>query len=98
MKENPGSTTRIACIGETRVAEPKSFICPKCRSKRLVCPTCRGIILRKIMKWQESVSTATWRYPLYLYASMVGVIRGNWKEHQQHMNEEQKKTGLRPQL
>jgi hypothetical protein len=29
---------------------------------------------------------------------MVGVIRGNWKEHQHHMEEEQKKTGLRPQL
>jgi hypothetical protein len=33
-----------------------------------------------------------------LYATMVGVIRGNWKEHQHHMLEEEKKTGLRPQL
>jgi hypothetical protein len=29
---------------------------------------------------------------------MVAVIRKNWDDHQEHMNEEQKRTGLRPQL
>jgi hypothetical protein len=29
---------------------------------------------------------------------MVGVIRSNWKDHHDHVKEEEKKTGLRAQL
>jgi hypothetical protein len=29
---------------------------------------------------------------------MVGVIHGNWKDHLDHMKDEEEKTGLRPQL
>jgi hypothetical protein len=36
--------------------------------------------------------------PVALFAGVTTVINKNWKEHQHHMEEEQKKTGLRPQL
>jgi len=29
---------------------------------------------------------------------LVGSIRKNWKDHEEHMEEEEKETGLRPQL
>lgn len=51
----------------------------------------------KYLKWQKRL----YQYlavPVVLYASMVGIIRKNFKEHQHHANEEQQKTGLRPQL
>lgn len=51
----------------------------------------------KYMKWQKKLYSYL-VVPTVLYATMVGVIRSNWKDHQQHMEEDQKKTGLRPQL
>ncbi|HWR16584.1 MAG TPA: hydrogenase 2 operon protein HybA [Terriglobales bacterium] len=51
----------------------------------------------KYMKWQRKLYSYL-VVPTVLYVTMVGVIRGNWKEHKHHMEEEQKKTGLRPQL
>ena len=51
----------------------------------------------RYMKWQRKLYSYL-VVPTVLYVTMVGVIRGNWKEHKHHMEEEQKKTGLRPQL
>jgi formate dehydrogenase beta subunit len=51
----------------------------------------------RYMKWQRKLYSYL-VVPTVLYATMVGVIRGNWKEHKHHMDEEQQKTGLRPQL
>jgi hypothetical protein len=36
--------------------------------------------------------------PLALYAGMVALAGKNFKEHSHHLVEEQKETGLRPQL
>ena len=51
----------------------------------------------KYLRWQKKLYSYL-VVPTVLYASLVGVIRGNWKDHQHHMDEDQKKTGLRPQL
>ena len=51
----------------------------------------------KYMKWQRKLYSYL-VVPTVLYATMVGVIRGSWKEHKHEMDEDQKKTGLRPQL
>ena len=51
----------------------------------------------KYMKWQRKLYSFL-VVPTVLYATMVGVIRGSWQEHRQHMLEDQKQTGLRPQL
>ena len=51
----------------------------------------------KYLKWQKRVYSYL-AVPVVLYASVVGVIRNNWKDHQEHVREEEKKTGLRAQL
>jgi len=51
----------------------------------------------KYLKWQRRLYSYL-AVPVVLYASMVGTIRGNWKEHRKHMEEDQQQTGLRPQL
>lgn len=52
---------------------------------------------RKYLKWQKRVYSYL-AVPAVLYASMVGIINGNWKKHQEHMKEDEEKTGLRAQL
>jgi Fe-S-cluster-containing dehydrogenase component len=49
------------------------------------------------LKWQHKL----YKYlavPAVLYVTMAAVIRGNFKEHVHHLQEDQSKTGLRPQL
>jgi Fe-S-cluster-containing dehydrogenase component len=51
----------------------------------------------KYLKWQKRL----YQYlavPVVLYASIVGVVRGNFKRHQDHMRQDEEKTGLRAQL
>lgn len=54
-------------------------------------------IPQKYLKWQKRVYSYL-AVPAVLYASMVGVIHGNWRAHLDHMKEDEEKTGLRPQL
>ena len=51
----------------------------------------------RYLKWQKRVYSYL-AVPVVLYASVVGVIRNNWKDHQHHVEEEAEKTGLRKQL
>jgi hypothetical protein len=51
----------------------------------------------KYLKWQKRVYSYL-AVPVVLYASIVGVIRNNWKDHHEHAREEEQKTGLRAQL
>lgn len=51
----------------------------------------------KYLKWQKRAYSYL-AVPVVLYASMVAVIRNNFKHHKEHMEEEQKNLGLRPQL
>jgi Fe-S-cluster-containing dehydrogenase component len=51
----------------------------------------------KFLKWQK-LAYSYMAVPVVLYVTMVGVMRKNWASHQEHMEEEQKKTGLRAQL
>jgi hypothetical protein len=36
--------------------------------------------------------------PVGLYAALVGSIRKSWGDHEEHMEKEEKTTGLRPQI
>jgi Fe-S-cluster-containing dehydrogenase component len=51
----------------------------------------------KYLKWQKRLYSHL-VLPAGLYAVLVGSIRKNWKDHEEHMEEEEKETGLRPQL
>ncbi len=51
----------------------------------------------KYLKWQKRL----YQYlavPVVLYASIVSVVRGNFKHHMEHMKKEEETTGLRAQL
>jgi Fe-S-cluster-containing dehydrogenase component len=52
---------------------------------------------QKYLKWQKRLYSYL-VFPVALYASITAVVSRNWKEHQHEMAEEEKKTGLRPQL
>lgn len=49
------------------------------------------------LKWQKRLYSYL-IVPIGLYAVLVGSIRKNWKGHEEHMEEEEKATGLRAQL
>jgi len=51
----------------------------------------------KYLKWQKRLYSYL-VLPAGLYAVLAGTIRKNWKDHEEHMEEEEKASGLRSQL
>ncbi len=51
----------------------------------------------KYLKWQKRLYSYL-VLPAGLYGLLVGTIRKNWKDHEGHMQEEEKASGLRAQL
>jgi formate dehydrogenase beta subunit len=49
------------------------------------------------LKWQKRVYKL-FAVPLLIYAMLITVMKRNWNDHQKEMREEEKRTGLRPQL
>jgi formate dehydrogenase beta subunit len=49
------------------------------------------------LKWQKRIYKFL-AFPLLLYALLAGILKKNWIDHQKEMQEEEEKTGLRPQL
>lgn len=54
-------------------------------------------IPHEYLKWQKRLYSYL-ILPIGLYATLVGTIRKNWKGHEEHMEKEEKATGLRAQL
>jgi formate dehydrogenase beta subunit len=54
-------------------------------------------IPQKYLKWQKRLYSYL-VLPVGLYGLLVGTIRSNWKDHEEHMEEEQKASGLKAQL
>lgn len=51
----------------------------------------------KYLKWQKRLYSYL-VLPAGLYGLLVGTIRKNWRDHEEHMQEEEKASGLRAQL
>lgn len=51
----------------------------------------------KYLKWQKLVYSYM-VFPAVLYAGIVCVVKKNWTRHEKQMKEEEKSSGLRPQL
>jgi Fe-S-cluster-containing dehydrogenase component len=51
----------------------------------------------KYLKWQKRIYSYM-VFPAVLYAGIVWVARKNWKHHEKQLKEEEKNSGLRPQL
>ena len=98
IKESPGKYYQDRVFGETEGGGTQVLYLSKVPFEKIGLPDLPPeSVPEKYLKWQKRVYSYL-AVPAVLYASMVGVIRGNWKKHQQHMSEEEKITGLRPQL
>jgi hypothetical protein len=98
IKENPGKYYQDRVFGETEGGGAQVLYLSKVSFDKIGLPDLPNeSVPEKYLKWQKRVYSYL-AVPAVLYASMVGVIRGNWKKHQEHMAENEKKTGLRPQL
>jgi hypothetical protein len=51
----------------------------------------------KYLKWQKRMYSYL-LIPAALYAVIVSITRKSWNRHEEHLKEEEKATGLRPQL
>ena len=98
IKENPGKYYQDRVFGEFEGGGTQVLYLSKVPFDKIGLPELPNeSVPEKYLKWQKRVYSYL-AVPAVLYASMVGVIRGNWKKHQEHMADDEKKTGLRPQL
>jgi hypothetical protein len=98
IAENPGKYYENRVYGEHDGGGTQNLYLTHVPFEKLGLPTLGNeSIPSKYMKWQRKLYSYL-VVPSVLYVTMVSVIRGSWKEHKHHMDEDQKKTGLRPQL
>lgn len=98
IKESPGKYFQDRIYGEHEAGGTQCLYLSHVPFTNLGLPDLPDeSVPQKYLKWQKRVYSYL-AVPAVVYASVVGVISGNWKEHQHHMEEEEKETGLRPQL
>lgn len=98
IAENPGKYYENRIFGEDDGGGTQVLYLSHLPFEKLGLPNLGSeSIPSKYMKWQRKLYSFL-VVPTVLYVTMVGVIRGSWKEHQNHMLEDELKTGLRPQL
>jgi Fe-S-cluster-containing dehydrogenase component len=98
IKQNPGKYYQDRVFGEREGGGTQVLYLSHVPFENLGLPQLPDeSVPSKYLKWQKRVYSYL-AVPVVLYASMVGVIRSNWKDHHDHAREEEKKTGLRAQL
>lgn len=98
IKENPGKYYQDRVYGEREGGGTQVLYLSRVPFANLGLPELPDeSVPSRYLKWQKRVYSYL-AVPVVLYASVVGVIRNNWKDHQHHVEEEEKKTGLRKQL
>lgn len=98
IKESPGKYFQDRVYGEHEAGGTQCLYLSHVPFTNLGLPDLPDeSVPQKYLKWQKRVYSYL-AVPAVVYASVVGVISGSWKEHQRHMEEEEKETGLRPQL
>jgi Fe-S-cluster-containing dehydrogenase component len=98
IHDNPGKYYQDRVYGETDAGGTQCLYLSHVPFDKLGLPELgTESVPQKYLKWQKRLYSYL-VFPVALYASITAVVNRNWKEHQQHLDEEQKKTGLRPQL
>jgi Fe-S-cluster-containing dehydrogenase component len=98
IQQNPGKYFEDRVFGEHEGGGTQVFYLSHVPFQNLGLPQLpEESIPAKYLKWQKRVYSYL-AVPVVLYASIVGVIRNNWKDHHEHAREEEQKTGLRAQL
>lgn len=98
IKESPGKYFQDRVYGEHEAGGTQSLYLSHVPFSSLGLPDLPDeSVPQKYLKWQKRVYSYL-AVPAVVYASVVGVISSSFKEHKAHMEEEEKETGLRPQL
>lgn len=98
IKESPGKYFQDRVYGEHEAGGTQSLYLSHVPFTNLGLPDLPDeSVPQKYLKWQKRVYSYL-AVPAVVYASVVGVINSSFKEHKEHMEEEEKETGLRPQL
>jgi Fe-S-cluster-containing dehydrogenase component len=98
ISETPGKYFENRVFGETDGGGTQALYLSHVPFEKIGLPNLGNeSVPDKYLKWQKRLYSYL-AVPVVAYATMVAVIRKNWDDHQEHMNEEQKRTGLRPQL
>jgi formate dehydrogenase beta subunit len=97
LAANPGRYFENRVYGETDGGGTQVLYLSRVGFDKLGLPTLGEESVPDRLKFQHKIYK--WlALPIALYAGMVAVAGKNFKEHAHHLVEDQKKTGLRPQL
>jgi len=97
IKKAPGKYYADKVYGETEGGGTQVLYLSHVEFSKLGLPELNEESLPSRLKWQHRI----YKYlavPAVLYVTMASVIRGNFKSHVHHLQDDQQKTGLRPQL
>ena len=98
IAENPGKYYQNRVYGEREAGGTQVLYLSHIPFAKLGLPELgEESVPQKYLKWQKRLYSYL-VLPIGLYATIVGVVSKNWKSHQEHMEEQEKITGLRPQL
>jgi len=98
IAQNPGKYYQDRVFGETEGGGTQVLYLSHLPFEKLGLPQLgTESIPHKYLKWQKRMYSYL-VLPIGLYATLAGTIRKNWKHHEEHMEEEQESTGLRPQI
>ena len=98
VRKHPGKYYQDRVFGEYEGGGTQVFYLSHVPFEKIGLPELdQESIPEKYLKWHKRLYSYL-AVPVVLYASIVGVVRNNFKEHQAHAAEEEKKTGLRAQL
>ncbi len=97
IKEAPGKYHEDKVYGEKDGGGTQVLYLSKVAYSKLGLPDLGEDSVPSRLKWQHRIYKYL-AFPAVLYVAMAAVIRGNFKEHVDHLLHEQKQTGLRPQL
>jgi Fe-S-cluster-containing dehydrogenase component len=98
IMKNPGKYYQERVFGEREGGGTQVFYLTRAPFEKLGLPKPGNeSIPGKYLKWQKRMYSYL-LFPAALYAVIVFVTRKNWDRHEKHLKEEEKATGLRPQL
>jgi Fe-S-cluster-containing dehydrogenase component len=98
IAESPGKYYQDRVYGEKEAGGTQVIYLSHVPFQKLGLPDlAEESVPQKYLKWQKRLYSYL-VLPIGLYATIVGVVSKNWKDHREHLDEQEKITGLRPQL
>lgn len=97
IEESPGKYFENRVYGEHEAGGTQVLYLSHVPFEELGLPSVGNEPIPARLKWQKRAYKFL-ALPLLLYATLAAVMKKNWLDHRKEMVEEEKRTGLRPQL